>query len=166
MGHALVVHDFHGRRAACGIVQPAYLMVPGFIPYLSYSGDLRVMGTVQVYAAGARGSHRHVSWSLIGVDPKCVNRLNVEKSCGLHIHRGTSCKAHAGAHYYAGREDPWKGSYYKATVATSGIYDGIYVARGSIEVNDELNNYLVMGHVFIVHDYQGSPAACGIVQPT
>lgn len=137
---------------------PQKLKVDGFGPYFNYAGDLASTGKVDV-EGGSAG--QKLSWNLAGVDPKCIegpgDKLN---SCGVHIHKGESCKEDALGHYYATKEDPWKTITYRAKKTPKGFE----ATAKDVKVTTDLTNADVTGRTFIVHDFEGARVACGILE--
>jgi hypothetical protein len=130
------------------------LKVDDFVPYFSYEGDLAVKGKVN--SEGLTAGQK-LSWDLAGMDPKCEGGPGDKpNSCGVHIHKGQSCKEDALGHYYATPEDPWKTITY---TSKNGKASG-----KNVEVTTDLTNADVMGRTFIVHNFEGARVACGILK--
>jgi len=156
-GHTFIVHDSTGGRIACGIITPVQLSVPAFTPYPGYTGNLDIWGSMLVKGQGS-STHaaQELFWYLNGLSKKCLMgpKKETPNSCGVHIHAGFSC-ADAQGHYWdkeAINSDPW------ATVTYKGPW-------GSAKVTTGETMYDVLGRTMVVHDYDGSRAACGIIQP-
>lgn len=141
---------------------PPNLKVGKFGPYFNYAGDLAVTGKVSVKGKGTGdATGQDLSWSLSGVDPKCEGGPGGKpNSCGVHIHKGQSCKEDALGHYFATPEDPWK-----TVVYTSKNTSGAWTAAGSnVKVATQLTQHTLIGRTFIVHDFEGDRVACGILE--
>lgn len=135
---------------------PQKLKVDGFGPYFNYAGDLAVKGKVNV--EGSTNGQK-LSWSLSGVDPKCTEGPGEKpNSCGVHIHKGQSCKEDALGHYFATAEDPWK------TITYTAKGKAMETKMNNVKVTTDLSNADVTGRTFIVHDFEGARVACGILQ--
>jgi len=153
LGKTLIVHDHTGARIACGIIDEGGDM---FGKYPGYKGNLEVLGSTKV--ADGEDGDQIVEWWLTGVDPACTEpKADTALSCGIHIHKGTSCSQDALGHYFNNtiNEDPWKGVTYK-TEANGG-------AEGSATVVTGLTSAETEGHTMIVHDIDGARIACGII---
>lgn len=130
------------------------LKVDGFVPYFNYEGDLAVKGKVDTEGL-TKG--QKLSWDLSGMDPKCEGGPGDKpNSCGVHIHKGQSCKEDALGHYFATAEDPWKTVTYTSKNGKA--------SKSNVEVTTELSNADVMGRTFIVHNFEGARVACGILK--
>lgn len=164
-GHTMIVHDATGARVACGILAPQTEIVNAFVPYFSYSGSLRVSGTV--VAQGGRvldKANQNLAWVLFGVDPACKNGPGeAGNSCGVHIHAGMDCTSDALGHYWnttSISDDPWKTISYNAF---DSLVFGTMAFNYNVEVVTGLSNFNTLGHTLIVHDYTGARIACGIL---
>jgi len=144
-----------------------------FRPYFNYAGDLAVTGKVDVKGDGCQESiymqkasdcvnGQILSWELSGVDPKCKDGPGDKpNSCGVHVHKGTSCKEDALGHYFKSKEDPWKTITYTAKQSSSsGPWEA---ASTNVKVTTELPNSEIQKRTFIVHDFEGARVACGIL---
>lgn len=81
--------------------------------------------------------------------------------CGAHIHSGTSCadSASQGGHFYDSEIvaiDPWINEGYTTTTRSGQAY---YV--GCVVTGEDS----FKGKPFIVHEEDGSRAACGLLEP-
>lgn len=133
---------------------PSKLKVDAFGPYFNYAGDLAVKGKVDVEGSS---DGQKLSWNLAGLDPKCEAGPGAKpNSCGVHIHKGQSCKEDALGHYFATAEDPWKTVTYTSKNGKA--------SSNNVKVTTELTNADVMGRTFIVHDFEGARVACGTLQ--
>eukprot|EP00746_Dinoflagellata_sp_MGD_P006628 gnl/MRDRNA2_/MRDRNA2_113018_c0_seq1.p1 gnl/MRDRNA2_/MRDRNA2_113018_c0~~gnl/MRDRNA2_/MRDRNA2_113018_c0_seq1.p1 ORF type:complete len:258 (-),score=39.14 gnl/MRDRNA2_/MRDRNA2_113018_c0_seq1:198-971(-) len=132
----------------------AALKVDDFVPYFNYEGDLSVKGKVN--SEGLTAGQK-LSWDFSGMDPKCEGGPGEKpNSCGVHIHKGESCKEDALGHYFASAEDPWKTITYTSKNGKA--------SKSNVEVTTELTNADVKGRTFIVHNYEGARVACGILK--
>jgi hypothetical protein len=163
-GRTMIVHDATGARVACGILAPEKEIVNAFVPYFSYSGSLKVSGTVFVEGQGVlTEASQELHWILYGVDPDCNNgRGDAGNSCGVHIHTGMDCTSDAKGHFWnatAISDDPW------ATVSytTKSFWGQTYAADFYVNVVTGVSNFDTLGHTLIVHDYTGRRIACGIL---
>jgi len=128
------------------------LKVDDFVPYFNYEGDLAVKGKVN---SEGMTTGQKISWDLSGMDPKCEGGPGDKpNSCGVHIHKGESCKEDALGHYFATPEDPWKTITYTSKNGKASM--------NNVKVATELTD--VMGRTFIVHDFEGGRVACGILK--
>jgi len=162
MGHALIVHDFEGVRVACGIISPFEVVANAFIPYVNYSGSLKVSGWVSALGDGVNlKASQTLSWKLKGADPRCKTPPRSDAnpgSCEIHIHTGVSCSEVAGGHYFDENVgmDPWTRVKYLSCSTGATTCAGVVVVTG-------LSNWNVTGHAVIVHDATGAKVACGIL---
>ena len=159
-GRAMIIHSHGGDRIGCAILGAATqvrLTASDFAPYYSYSGSLAVSGTVGPMTTV--GTTQTFYWSLSGVDKACSSGPDTSKanSCGIHIHKGTTCTGNAGGHYYTGSvtEDPW----------TSIVYtpDADGKSTGSLSVNTGALSSEVKGRAMIIHGHDGGRIACAIL---
>ena len=75
---------------------PGILTAAGWGPYYTYTGRLRVEGTIgpMETTESTTGFSQRFYFSLEGVDPLCSSGPGAyNNSCGIHLHRGTSCQA-------------------------------------------------------------------------
>jgi len=140
---------------------PARQMVVEFAKYFSYTGHLKVSGSMSVDGTGLlKSAAQTIGWNLYGVDPACWTvPSGVKNACGIHIHKGQSCYADAEGHYWNNTlipDDPW------ATVTYNSF--GLWTL-GTAKVITGLTNYQVLNHTMIVHDSTGARIACGIIIP-
>jgi len=164
-GHAVVVHDITGTRIACGLLMSADeydvtpLKVKSFMPYPSYTGPMKVTGSMSVYTIDGV---QYLSWDIKGSDPNCGNTVlpngPVSNDCGIHIHTGTTCDDAnlVGGHYFDGATDPWTSVHYQAS---KGKTDSI-----SVRVETGLSASDILGHAMVVHDLAGGRIACGLIK--
>jgi len=161
-GHALIVHDYEGKRVGCGIVSPYAEVANAFVPYYTYKGDLVATGWVQVLGRGVLlEASQELSWSLEGVDPACGTAPGAganPNACGIHIHQGMDCTSNAMGHYFSSGipADPWTAVKYTTNDHGSSAAHGVTVTTG-------LSNHDVLGHTMIVHDSKGGRIACGVL---
>jgi len=116
-GRVFVVHELDsGARVACGkLAAPSSTIgVNSLSPYPGYTGSLVAKGSV--YVAQAKATTQVLAWDLTGLDTSCVSGAGdaVTNGCGIHVHKGTSCAAHADVlgHYWSptSAPDPWRTS--------------------------------------------------------
>jgi len=160
-----------------------------------YLGDLKVTGFVSVYSSEVNAqngqAYQQIMWNLYGVDPRCsppsraitvgtppvADSLEHANSCGIHIHQATSCAEEAGPHYYnkantAFSHDVWHAVNYNAFETYFNGVKGwnedhtITNAQGGTTIVTGLGLQQVQGHVIIVHDFDGTKIACGVLQTT
>jgi len=148
-----------------------------FVKYVTYVGpnaELTVSGSVR--ATESKGMIHQMWYDLEGVDSLC-NRgpdSSISNSCGIHIHKGTSCTSDALGHLYnpvGGLEtDPWGvGHYTSATSRTDGGYSVAgdeykYTAKSWFTVpHTGLSAADIMGKTVIIHGKDGGRIACGIL---
>lgn len=83
--------------------------------------------------------------------------------CGVHIHSGTDCtnSTTQGGHWYGDdlAVDPWAQVGYLTTDE-----DGFTEFGGCVYVGYETSPANLMGKAFIVHNEDGSRAACGLIK--
>ena len=158
-GLAFVVHAYDGSRIACailGAVSEVTLTATGFVKYYSYTGNIALGGVVGPMTTS--GTTQTFYYSLTGVDPACSSGAGTAaNSCGIHIHSGATCTDNAGGHFYTGAvtADPWASIAYTMT--------GDEGASGSVTVDTGATAWFLVGLAFIVHAYDGSRVACGIL---
>lgn len=181
IGHAVVVHGIDGVRVGCGVLEEIECsslpmrrtimteraLFDGFGDkpvltacigkYPAYEGSLEGVvpsGTVKA-AFGKRGNFVFAH-SLKNLEAKC-------KSCGLHIHRGTSCNSHddVGSHLWEPLEanDPWNNVTYDSNKYGEAVGDKKGMGNGY----DFAGN---IGRAVVVHAFNGSRIGCGILQNT
>jgi hypothetical protein len=131
------------------------LTATNFVPYYSYEGSLAVAGTVTVTCSGTTHT---LDYALSDVDFSCATGAgDAEKSCGIHIHQGTTCDGDAGGHYYDDEivfTDPW------ASIA----YSGIGAVEGTTDpVDTGLPSSDLVGRALIIHGYNGGRIACALL---
>lgn len=185
-GHTLIIHDYTGARIACAVIGGSRKLVDwagklteavadratlegppanviDFVKYYGYEGPLEVSGSVRVlsYRGGTTATMlQELEWALNGVDPACSRGPgDAANSCGVHIHKGTSCEASALGHYWNKgpvTKDPWHGSTY-----TSAVVGDEATSWGKVLTGLTMAD--VKGHAVIVHDYTGARIACGTI---
>ena len=179
-GHTMIVHDAGGRRIACAaLAEPteATLTAAGFVPYHGYGGGLQVSGTIgpittSASAATNQYGDRSVGYtqtfyfSLKGVDPACASGPgSAPDSCGLHVHRGTSCIDPAGRELYnlgwCPISGPCYGGGYPWEVGYTADADGS--ATGYLTVRSGFDSADMEGRPFIVHDFDGHRVGCALL---
>ena len=134
----------------------APLAATNFVPYYSYGGSLAVSGTVGLAKASAGVTT--VEYALDDIDPACSAGAGPEaNSCGIHVHRGTSCQQDAGGHFFVGptAADPWTSASYTA----SG--DGSTAGQFTVAVGATTSD--LSGRTLIVHGYNGERIACALI---
>ena len=150
-GRVMILHDYWGFKAGCAVLSPtpsynppSSLFANDFVPYLGYTGTLRVKGLVGPFYTSYKvwdvpnqtvylpsrtvPQQQFITTQLSGVDPRCKNGPGAAaNSCGIHIHQGTSCiTAPAGGHLYAPELtpiDPWTNVTYTSMQAEEGVGD-------------------------------------------
>jgi hypothetical protein len=159
-GHTMIVHNYEGGRAACGILQPCIEVVTAFVRYAGYAGNLNVAGWVKVEAKGVTSTASQIlSWDLQGVDPDCRTAPAPganPNACGLHIHHGYDCSQIVGGHFHYTDPDPWTAIKYKTSAKGTTTAMEVEVVTGA-------NNFDVLGNAFVIHDSTGGRIACGIL---
>ena len=99
---------------------------------------------------------------LSGIDPMCSSGPNTglsANSCGVHIHKGTSCTEDAEGHYYdtySIGSDPWGAGYYAAD--SDGTADVKFALDAGTSSAD------ITGKAVIVHDYNGGRIGCALLE--
>jgi hypothetical protein len=131
--------------------------------YPTYDGGLVVQGSIGV---GSNDSTQWLTWSLSGVDPLCTAVGEKNNSCGVHIHKGTTCAdaTTVGGHYWNANytpQDPWMVVTYKAAAAVAAAA----VQKCPLSVKTGLTFEDIVGRVMVVHDYNGSRVACAVLGP-
>merc|ERR1719343_1628694 len=173
MGKAMVVHALDsGARIACGIIgadtaaeQPD-VEVREMVPYPGSAWPPVFSGVFTIQ--GGRGTSETATqtlrWESLGFDMACVKGAadGVKNGCGIHVHRGTSCKSadDVGGHYYSDAltADPWADVRYVANA--SGASDKLFgkaVTTGN-------SNGDITGRVIVVHDHSGRRIGCGVIK--
>jgi len=146
-GHALVVHESSGTRAACGLIGDlTEYMVMNLGPYPDYSGSYESIAGYVVVTENV--SDLSVTYDLTG--------LEIDSEGGIHIHEGTTCVAGdlVGGHYYDMDEDPWTTDW---TSDSQGNAVGSFTITTNLEIEE---NY---GHALVIHESDGTRAACGLI---
>lgn len=154
LGHATVVHQSNGTRAACGVLGGGVERLAVMEAYPGYTGDYTITGYVVVAEEAEGYTSLRISYSLVG--------LEASTSGGMHIHAGTTCSIAnlVGGHYYDSDSDPWNTEWTSDSAGEASSYFLI----DSGYPNDD--NY---GHAFVVHlssDSGSTRAACGLIQTT
>jgi len=110
------------------------------------------------------GTSVEITWDLTDVDLGCDSGPveGVGNSCGVHIHSGTSCIAHAlaGGHYYDSESlsaDPWATVGYTASGTES---------SGSVMVDYGYDYSETEGKAFVIHDSTGARVTCALIGKT
>ena len=157
-GKTLIVHAHNGARIACAILstgENGAFEATAFVKYYTYTGSLEVGGLVGPMSTS--GDSQSFTYSLTGVDGDCSGGAdpNTKNSCGIHIHKESTCTDDAGGHYYNTATDPW------ATVNYTSTSDG--TTTGTTSALTELETGELNGKAFIVHNYAGGRIACAIL---
>lgn len=142
-----------------------WLTAEGFVPYFNYAGNLQVQGSVShVITVSEGGGTQKFLYTLRGVDPWCGTfsgpNASQPNSCGIHIHEGTDCTSDALGHYWNKDEitaDPWADVTYRDVGPEGSATVGLHSVTTALYESD------IDGHVFIVHDYQGTRIACAVL---
>lgn len=161
LGRTLIVHDSTGARIACGIIAQGHNV---FTKYFGYTGNLTVKGTA-ILSPGAGTDTQLLQWNLQGIDSSCTQpRSNTPNSCGIHVHKGTSCTEDAQGHYFASglSPDPWATIVYTAASKSAGKQTTGASASGSASVATQLQLGNMIGHTLVIHDVTGARIGCGI----
>lgn len=149
--------------------QPENILQVGFYTwtkYLTYTGALRVKGTIVNLVTPSASAGTTFTYSLKGVDGSCAaGPGTAANSCGLHIHTGTSCTASAGGHYFTGavHSDPWTSISYTSSLDAATAQ---FVTTGAVFVQTGAIQSQLAGKVVIVHDYSGAKMSCAVLAPT
>jgi len=177
IGRTVVVHDFHGARIACAPLvgfsegNPPTTMLIGDLGVKEFAsatgGWCEVEGKVALHekpGMSAATAGVFLSLKLTGLDARCSKGPgDVENSCGVRLHEGTSCWNPAG-HLYNSKtllQDPWSQvSYVSAQTRKQGIVAEI----DRINVNLGLSAKDISGRVLMVYDFFGKPLGCGKVE--
>ena len=137
------------------------LRASNFVPYFNYPGNLKVEGVLTIYPHPDKSGLLGLG-QLSGIDPMCSSGPNTgvnANSCGVHIHKGTSCTEDAEGHYYdtySIGSDPWGAGYYEAEVDD----DMGNVAFGSFSLKAGLSQADITGKTLIVHNHAGGRTHC------
>ena len=156
----LIVHDFYGKRVACGKITASMDAIDcsadSFDPYFTYSGNLTIHGRMTMRTVNGKSA---MVYHLSGFDPECSSGPgNSPNSCGVHIHRGRSCSGDALGHFYNHAADPWM------NVSPEPFNSSEITLVGSSIINTGFSAHQADGHTLIVHDYSGARVACALVQ--
>jgi len=162
---AIVVGVVIGKDNDMPIIRPECLpTITQLGVYPGYVGDNPITGSLKF---SFTGTSVKVAYDLEGVETTCSTAGTKGNSCGIHIHEGTSCDTATdpGAHYFDDvtvAEDPWtKITYSDGMSADATTSTG---TTGVVEYGyDAANTY---GHVFVVHDYDGSRVTCAVIKNT
>jgi len=110
------------------------------------------------------GVGQNIFWGTIGTDPRCVNGpQQKDYSCGLTINEATSCKEAPGKtlfNHETRLNDPWLCLSYTSIIwngSSQATMDNWFVWTG-------LQAESLNGHVMVIHDFNGKPEACGIIE--
>lgn len=133
-------------------VTDAVVTVTDLGSYPGYKGNQTITGTVKLsYTKGGVT----IDYALEGVEEACAAVGPKPNSCGIHIHKGTSCANATDpmGHYYSGNmSDPWVTVVYTAN-GTS--------AEGSTGFVDMAATWDdAQGRVLVVHEYSGGRVTC------
>ena len=99
--------------------------------------------------------------TLYGLEENKQEATSAANSLGVHVHAGETCDDASAVlgHYFKGTSDPWKTIIYKS--------DGKGVANFKFSITKEalgVDPRSVSGRAFVVHNEDGSRAACAIVK--
>ena len=161
-GRAMIIHARDGSRIACALLgtglKGASLAASAFVPYFN-NPTFSVSGLVSG-GSGSGSTTQVLTYALAGADPLCASGADnaTPNSCGIHIHRGTSCSADALGHYYGGAvtTDPWTSIAY-----TSSASGEVALTTVSVDTGGYAGD--VAGRTVIVHAHDGSRIACAIL---
>jgi len=146
-GHALVIHESNGDRAACGLIGSAEY-VATLVDYPDYDGNT-VSGTIAV-------SETLDNEILVNYD---LDGLETSTSGGIHIHEGMTCVVAdwVSGHYYDSdsTDDPWTTEW---TSDEDGASSGNFSLDSGYNSIDEN-----LGHALVIHDSDGTRVACGLI---
>ena len=136
------------------------LRASNFVPYFNYPGNLKVEGVLTIYPHPDKSGLLGLG-QLSGIDPMCSSGPNTgvnANSCGVHIHKGTSCTEDAEGHYYDTSigSDPWGAGYYTANS------DGTAETRFALMAGTSSSE--ITGKAVIVHDYNGGRIGCALLE--
>jgi len=149
LGHAYVVHESGGSRAACGLIGKIDEYLVTLNVYPGYEGLYDSIGGYIVVAGNASDSSLlTVTYDLWGMES--------DETGGMHIHEGTSCVVDdlVGGHYYDLDTDPWTTTW---TTGNGGNTSSSYTIDSNISIT---NNF---GHAYVIHESGGTRAACGLI---
>ena len=138
------------------------LKATNFVPYFNYLGNLtNVEGVLTIYPHPDKSRMLGLG-QLSGIDPMCSSGPNTglsANSCGVHIHKGTSCTEDAEGHYYdtySIGSDPWGAGYYAAdSDGTADVAFALIAGTSSADIT---------GKAVIVHDYNGGRIGCALLE--
>jgi Cu/Zn superoxide dismutase len=154
-GRAFVLHDRTGARITCELVYPQTLRNLNVgSGYPGYPGNLSVAGTAEM---NFQATQVVIHYNLDMADPDCSQGpLDLDNSCGLHIHEGMSCEE-AGGHYWNSMNgtipDPW-------------VRDAFYTdLTGRLHVEFGYTAAEAEGRTLVVHDRQGARVSCDLITP-
>lgn len=159
-GRAFVLHDYQGVRIGCALLPATTDQVRlGHIGvYPDYMGSLNsIMGMLSL---DFRATSVQLTWALQGLDPACSQKSDMENSCGIHIHEGTSCDlaSAVGGHYYDKTllgKDVWQTVFYTANADGSG--------SGSANVEFGFGFEGAKGRTVVIHDQSGNRISCSVL---
>eukprot|EP00929_Paragymnodinium_shiwhaense_P013627 TRINITY_DN12146_c0_g1_i1.p1 TRINITY_DN12146_c0_g1~~TRINITY_DN12146_c0_g1_i1.p1 ORF type:complete len:672 (+),score=120.37 TRINITY_DN12146_c0_g1_i1:110-2125(+) len=178
-GHAFVVHDFTGARVACSLVTPhaleastgpgkkkadkdATLVAKEFSVYPGANTTLEsVAGEVELKDAKGWSGAQAMTYSLTGIDPRCVGPSPFKNGCGIHVHEGTDCAAALG-HFWDPQIvafDPWAKVSYTALPMVDSPADA-----KDVIVTTGVALSAMEKRTFVVHDFEGKRIACSTLK--
>lgn len=152
LGRTIVAHNEAGTRVLCGV-----LRIPAVKDNVALLGNF-FDDTTSPKASGYVWTGAGAGTSTITYDISGAGIL-ANKTGGLHIHNGRSCKdqASSGDHYWkpATDEDPWVTEWQAERDFT--------IARGSFNVTMGITDNAAVGHVVVAHAPNGTRIACGMI---
>merc|ERR1719285_841826 len=147
----MVVHlssDEDSSRAACGLIGSTEY-VASFDKYPDYDGNNSISGTFAISIDG--NGEVLMNYDLEG--------LETSTSGGIHIHLGTTCAVAdmVQGHFYSSSlsSDPWTTNW--NSDADGNAYGNFTIDYGYNTLADNL------GHAVVVHESDGTRAACGVI---
>jgi len=152
LGHAVVVHESDGTRAACGVIGNGDEYLATVAAYPDYTGEYIVSGYVVVAAEYDGANTMRISCGLSGLEASTTG--------GIHIHIGTTCEDSEGIgenYYnstYTNGIDPWTEVW---DSDASGESTTAFVIDTGYSPEDNL------AHSVIIEDSSGIPISCGII---
>jgi len=179
-----VLKDKHGKCITGGVLKAedycpvgGVLEVKDFDRYPGYKGHLNIKGWAKVWKPSVYSCHNKLGWGT-KYDKHLVVEVSLsglEKSFkypfkgGIHIHEGTTCKYanEVGGHFWTPkyRPDPWNGDYSEwtsnkngFTVDKHGNKKYVYWIDSGYTWNENFH------HAFVIHESDGTRAACGILK--
>ena len=114
-----------------------------------------------VVAAHASADELMMGGTLYGLEGNKQKATSAANSLGVHVHAGETCDdaSKVMGHYFDGTADPWKTIIYKS--------DSKGVANFKFSISKEalgVDPRSVIGRAFVVHNEDGSRAACAILK--